>query len=146
MNKKSRNSFDDLLRTVTEVAKEDVAVEREALKKEGVNFEKLDSEFLAIIGDSKPAKPAWFTAAQENLVKFDKIYENSKSKLNESIKDVSKVIEAIKNGDYGQMPQQKLSAQYRNRELSSLTDKEIHDLLKDCDLLELLNKKEEPNE
>lgn len=146
MSKKSRDSFDELLLTITEVAKEDVASEREILKKEGISFEKLDSEILAIIGDVKPAKPAWLTAAQEKLVKVDKIYENSKYKLNESIKDVSKVVEAIKSGQYGLGPQQKLIAHFRNRELSTLTEQEIHDLLKDCDLLELLNNKEESDE
>lgn len=139
MNQDKRNRLDDMLIALSEVSADEVSAERAQLSKEGINFSKLDDGIKSIMTPPKAQKHSWLKAAKEKRAKVNDAYEAVKNKIKVDPTKISEIVAAIKAGSYGDLPQQKLAAQFRNKGSSSITEVELIELLKDCDLLKILN-------
>lgn len=136
-NKKDRIS--QFIEIASEVSKEEVSRERALLEKEGVNFASLDSRVMSLFNEEAPSKPAWLKAAAEKRQKAEEMVKAVKSKIQIDTNKVAEIIADIKNGKLGNLAQQKLAAQFRNKGEGNISEQELTDILKDCDLLQLLN-------
>lgn len=136
-DKKGR--IDLIIEIISEVSKEEVSQERALLEKEGVNFASLDSRVKSLFAEEATAKPAWLKAAGEKRQKIEDMAKAVKSKIQIDANKVAEIVADIKNGKLGVLAQQKLAAQYRNKGDRNISDQELIDILKDCDLLQLLN-------
>lgn len=138
MSQEPKNSLDQLIILISEVNQEEVKEERKELESQGVNFNTLDSKISDLLKNNKTSQPSWLLAAKAKKQKADEIYERAKLKMKENYSDMKEFVTAIKSGKYGEVPKQKLIAQFRGRDESQLSEKELRDLLRDCDLLKML--------
>lgn len=130
--------IDDLLKIISDVSSEDVPKERAELEKNGINFSKLDEGLNKILDQAKEAKPSWLAAAADKRKRFQDIIEKSQERINLNLVEVKKTFEDIKSGKYGNLPQQKLLMQFRNKSSNEITEQELINFLKDQELLRIL--------
>lgn len=136
-NKKGR--IDLIIEILSEVSKEEVSQERAKLENEGVNFASLDSRVMSLFKEETSTKPAWLKAAGEKRQRIEEVAKSIKAKIQIDTNKVAEIISDIKNGKLGSLAQQKLAAQFRNKGDGNISEQELIDILRDCDLLQLLN-------
>ena len=139
MNSKKKDSLDEFLIFHSLVDPEDVQTEREALEKQGVNFGKMEIAIKEMLSPKKESAPSWLAAAQKKKAAMDSLYNSSKDKLRGKVASAKDVVAEIKAGRHGGLAQRQVMAHFRNRDASSMSEKDIETLLADCDLLHLLN-------